>query len=188
MTSRDRELARVEHAKAYQIGEFLLLCIAGEKPNGCHFLDLEWSPIDVEPPLFIATWYIPPNVRCTPDPVPYEYQEVFQIGGERDTVTLQHAGGELSVPVESVSGYDEGLVDSLRTKTVFGVPPVLPPTSEAVGYSTNWDFTEAFRRAVDKIPTPDIADWLATYTVVEIGAEVGGIAGVNHLFVRVRGG
>jgi len=33
----------------------------------------------------------------------------------------------------------------------------------------------------------EIPDWLASYTVVSIGAEVGGIAGFNHLTVRVSG-
>ncbi len=170
MTSSEHELAVVEKAKAYQLDEALLLCISGEKPNGCHVLDLELSPADVEPPIFVATWHMPPNVRCTPEPMPYEYQETFQIGGRRETVTLHHAQGDISVQVEALPGAES------------------PATHEAVGFSGNWDFTEAFRDAVAKIPTPDIPDWRATYTVVEIGAEVGGLMPVNHLFVRVRGG
>lgn len=48
MAPSERELANVETAKAYQVGDLLLVRIAGEKPNGCHFLDLERSLLDVE--------------------------------------------------------------------------------------------------------------------------------------------
>jgi hypothetical protein len=60
---------------------------------------------------------------------------------------------------------------------------------EAVGYSRAYDLGEAIREAIDKLPTqaPGIPDWLSTYTVLSIGAEIGGIAGFNHLKVRVSG-
>ncbi len=185
MAAIDRELAVVEQAKAYQIGDFLLIRISGEKPNGCHVVDLERSLLTVEPPAFIATWFMPLNVRCVPEPVPYEYQEAFRIGLKRDAIKLHRAGGEVLVEVEDLSPEAADLVASVAAPT-----SVVRPTSgsEAVGYSTNFDLTEAFRDAIGKIPTPAIPDWLATYSVLEIGAEIGGIAGFNHMFVRVRGG
>lgn len=187
MASMARDLAMVERAKGYQVGEFLLLRITGEKPNGCHVVDLERNLLDVEPPTFLATWYTLPNVRCVPEPVRYEYQEAFRVGVKRDPVTLHHAGGELSVDVEDLSSDTEGLVRGLATSAV-PMGDVLPHGGEAVGYSRSFDFTEAFQDAIGKIPAPSIPDWLATYTVLEVGAEIGGIAGFNHMFVRVRGG
>lgn len=187
MTSLPRELAAVESAWAYQVGEFLLLRLSGEKPNGCHVVDIERSLLDVEPPGFIATWFTPPNIRCVPEPVRYEYQEAFQVGIKRDAVTLYHAGGKMSVDVEDLSPDAEEAVSSL---VVGGLTPTFPPVggTEAIGYSNAFDFTEAFRDAIAKIPTMGIPDWLTTYTVLEVGAQIGGIAGFNHLFVRVRGG
>ncbi len=186
MTSMPRKLAAVETASAYQVGEYLLLRLSGEKPNGCHLVDVERSLLDVEPPGFIATWYVPPNIRCVPESVPYEYQEAFQIGVKRDAVTLYHAVGEMSVYVEDLSPDTETAVSAL----VGGLIPTFPPVggTEAIGYSKAFDFTEAFRDAIAKIPTMGIPDWLSTYTVLEVGAQIGGIAGFNHLFVRVRGG
>ena len=176
MASMDRELAQVIEVRASQIGEFLLLGISGEKPDGCHVVGLERSLLDVEPPAFIATWYRPPNVRCVLETVAYEYQEAFLVGVMRDVITVHHAGGELSVEVNDLTPQFQGLL-----------PPDIGFT-EAIGYSEAFDFNEAFRDAVDKIPVPPIADWLMSYTVVDVGAEIGGIRGLNRMTVRVRGG
>lgn len=190
MRRSPRELAAVESARAYQIGDFLLLRIAGEKPNGCHFLDLEQSLLDVEPPAFIATWFTPPNVRCILEPLRYEYQEAFRVGGRRDAVMLYHAGGDLSVDVTDL-GPSTRLSDdpTEESNLISALKAEMPDEgTEAVGFSKQFDFNEAFRDAIKKIPVPDVPDWFATYTVLEIGAEIGGIAGFNHMFVRVRGG
>ncbi len=187
MAAIGRELAVVDQAKAYQIGDFLLMRLTGTKPHGCYVVDLERSLLTVEPPAFIATWFIRPDARCIPEPVPYEYQEAFLVGVRRDAVIVHHAQGELSVDVEDLSPGPEGAKVSAELGAV-PFPGVPGEPSEAVGYSRAFDFNEAFRDAIQKIPVPPFPDWLATYTVVEIGAEVGGIAGFNHLFVRVRGG
>jgi len=57
------------------------------------------------------------------------------------------------------------------------------------GYSNSYDLKEAIQDAMRKIPARggDIADYLASYKVVNIGAEVGGIAGFNRLYVDVEG-
>ncbi len=45
------------------------------------------------------------------------------------------------------------------------------------------------RDAIDQLGEQGagIPDWLSTYSVVSIGAEIGGIGGFNHLTVRVLG-
>ncbi len=176
MEPNSKELAAVGQAKAYFLNEILLVRITGEKPSGCHVVSLEQSLLTVEPPGFIATWFIPPNVRCVPGAVPYEHQQLFRIGVRRDVVTVHHAAGEYSVEVEDL--HDE-IVDSA---------PMELEAKEAVGFSDAYDFTEAFRDAIDQIEVPPLPDWRATYTVLEIGAEVGGIIPLNRMFVRIRGG
>jgi hypothetical protein len=61
--------------------------------------------------------------------------------------------------------------------------------SEATGYSDSFDFAEAFHDAIRQLPDrgAGIPDWLNTYEVTSIGAEIGGIAGFNHMYVKVRG-
>ncbi|MDQ4097289.1 MAG: hypothetical protein M3144_05400 [Actinomycetota bacterium] len=186
MSLVQHELAAVEKAKAYQVGEYLLLRLTGVKPNGCYVVDLLRSLLTVEPPTFIAAWYVPPDAMCIPEEIPYEYQEAFRVGIKRDEVTLQHAGGELSVPVEDLSPEVESVVAAMAARPGPGRIPI--GKTEAVGYSQAFDFNEAFRDAIGKIPTPRIPDWLATYTVLDVGAQIGGIAGFNHLYVRVLGG
>ena len=64
-----------------------------------------------------------------------------------------------------------------------------PGPHEAVGRSRDYDLGEAMRAAIAQLPPQGagIPDWLSTYSVVSIGAEIGGIAGFDHLTVRVSG-
>jgi hypothetical protein len=181
-----RELATVEKAKAYQVGEFLLLRLMGEKPNGCHVIDVQRSLLTVEPPTFIATWFVPPDVMCIPEPVTYEYQEAFRVGIRRAEIKLRHAGGEMCVDVEDLSPETEAVLATMGDGVGPGTSPI--GRTEAIGYSKAFDFNEAFRDAIGKIPTPGIPDWLASYTVLDVGAQIGGIAGFNYMYVRVLGG
>ncbi len=181
-----KELAAVEQASAYQIEEFLLLRVMGTKPNGCYVVDIDRSLLTVEPPAFVASWHMLPNARCVPEEVSYEHQEVFTVGLRRDEVIVHHAGGELTVAVQELTPDAGEAMRSLAGPGPAG--PQLPTGGEAVGYSSAFDLGEAFRDAIAKIPASPIPDWLATYTILDIGAEIGGIAGFNHMVVRVRGG
>jgi hypothetical protein len=59
----------------------------------------------------------------------------------------------------------------------------------ARGYSNEYDLGEAIKDAITKLPdrSNGISDFLASYTVLNIGAEIGGIAGFNRLYVDVQG-
>ncbi len=61
-------------------------------------------------------------------------------------------------------------------------------TGVSKGGPTGWSFEEAFNDAIAQLGSaaPNIPDWLDTYTVVEIGARLGGIAGFNDLLVTVK--
>ena len=158
-----------------------MLTIIGQKPDPCHTVDIEQSLLTVEPPGFIARWYAHPG-PCADVVTPYAYQEVFLIGGKRETVKLYHADGEWEIPVQDLSQELEG--DTARTELALGYRP-----SEATGYSGTFDFAEALGDAISKLPDrgAGIPDWLYTYEVTSIGAEIGGIAGFNHMYVKVRG-
>lgn len=181
-------LATVDQARAYQIGDVVLVQLSGTKPNGCHLVLIERGLLDVEPPAFIARLATDPRVRCTPDPVPYEVQKAFRIGAARDQVIVHHADGVLEVTVETPA-VEEALIraDGRDGSPILFDPDVDP--AEATGYSRNFDYGEAVRDAIAKLPHRggNIPDWLSTYSVVSVGAEVGGIGGFNHLVVRVTG-
>lgn len=174
-------LAHVKEAKAYYFAEHVLLTITGEMPDPCHIVDIEKSLLTVEPPGFIARWYEYPG-PCPEVITPYAYQEVFFIGMKRDTVRLYHADGDFEVKVQDLSHELEA--GSARAELALGDQP----PGEATGYSRSFDFTEAFRDAIGKLSdqTPNIPDWLSTYEVTSIGAEIGGIANFNHMYVKVR--
>jgi hypothetical protein len=183
-------LATVDQARAYQIGDVLLVLLSGTKPNGCHLVLIERGLLDVEPPAFLARLATDPRVRCTPDPVPYEVQRAFRIGAWRDQVVVHHADGALEVPVETLT--PDGQEAPIRASDNDSSPILFDPDRdpvEATGESRSFDFSEALNDAISKIPNRggNIPDWLSTYSVLSIGAEIGGIAGRNHLVVRVTG-
>lgn len=187
----DEALAMVDQARAYQIDDVLLLRAAGSKPTACHVVTLERSLLDVEPPAFTARLSTDPRVRCTRAVASFEVHQAYRIGVSRPQVLLHHDGGELTVDVED-------LTPQLASLHPAGVDPpggggllgtLTGDPGEAVGYSRDYDLGDAVRDAITKLPPqgPAIPDWLSTYSVVSIGAEIGGIAGLNHLTVRVRG-
>jgi hypothetical protein len=58
---------------------------------------------------------------------------------------------------------------------------------EATGYSTTFNFEEALRNAISSLPAspPPYPDALLAVQVTSIGAEMGGIAGLNRLVVQI---
>jgi len=89
-----------------------------------------------------------------------------------------------------VEGWDSwnlgGLIAQLQADETPGTPAT--GSAEATGYSKAHSFDEAFRSAIQELPEDPNPhpDKLTRVQVVEIGAESGGIAGVNRMFVRVR--
>lgn len=182
----EEQLADVSEARAYHIDDVLVLQVAGTRPSACHLVTLERAWTDVEPPSFVARMSIDPRARCAPLDQPFDATQAFRIGVHREEVLVRHAGGELTVPVQSLEA-SAGLAGRRADPPLLIDLPQAEP-QEATGYSTSWDLQEAMRDAIAQLPKrTDVTDWLYHYTVVEVGAEVGGIAGFNRLRVTVRG-
>ena len=181
------QLATVDYATGYRIGDNLLLRISGRKPSPCFVVSIELAPMDIFPPEFNATWAPDPLAICTEVVVQYEVTQVFHLGGDIEKVTLHAEGGAIEIPVEPLPPLEPGPV--IQSPPGAAAADAVTPAQEATGYSNDFDVGEAVRDAIRQLPPRDrgIPDWLSTYTVAEIGAEVGGIAGWNRLFVRVRG-
>lgn len=177
------ELATVTEARAYQLDDVVVVRVAGTKPSFCHEVSIEHALTDVEPPGFIARQWIHPARRCVLAETEYEEVSAFRVGTSRETVIVHHAGGRIDVEVVAVP-VPEGATSARQA--LVELEPREP--SEAVGYSTSWDLGEAMQDAIKQLPKhDDIFDWLYQYRVVEVGAEVGGIAGFNRMRVTVRG-
>ena len=59
--------------------------------------------------------------------------------------------------------------------------------NEATGYSDRYSLEEALHEAIKALPQiPTYPNMLTRIKVVEIGVEMGGIAGVNRMLVRIR--
>ena len=180
----NRDLAQVTSAKGFQVGAYLVLVIVGEKPTPCHEVDIELQPFDIFPPQFKATLTTDPLAICPDVVTPYERAEAFSVSDVAGkTVIIETGGGDVEVQVEAVAQQDD------QPTARVSLDDVLGPPSEAVGYSDGYDLREAIMDAAEKLPNraSNIADWLYEYEVVSIGAEVGGIAGLDRLKVTVRG-
>ena len=193
----DWSLAKVDHARAWWFDFYLLLDVFGIAPNQCYEVDLVQSPLDVEPPTFIARWHRLPG-SCPQARTRYHYRETFKIGARRETICVEHDGEKLTVPVEDYAPDSEPgqlLADApdenelLISNAYDPQSRELLPFHEAVGYSAAWSLQEAMHSAIKALPRrgKDVPDWLSRYEIVKIGAEIGGLAGWNRLFVRVRG-
>lgn len=179
-----RDLAPVQSAKGYQVGQHLVLIVAGDKPTPCHQVDIELQPMDIFPPQFRATMTTDPLAICAQVVTPYERVEAFSAGDlAGQTIRIEAADGDVEVQVEPVAESED------QTAARVSLDDVVGPPAEAFGYSESYDLGEAIRDAIGKLPGRggNIADWLSHYEVLEISVEVGGIAGFNHLKVKVRG-
>jgi hypothetical protein len=184
--TRDAQLAQVQTAKAFQVGDYTVLVIAGEKPTPCHQVDIELLPIRIFPPEFRATLTVDQAATCVDMVAPYERAEAFpfsDLAGQQ--LTIEAADGNVEVTVEKVE------VDlSVGTEGPgASIDDIVGPPAVAIGYSDDYDFGAAIKDAIGKLSPRGggIPDWLAHYRVVEIGADVGGIAGFNRLYVKVSG-
>jgi hypothetical protein len=159
----------------------LLIRVRGTLPDPCWDVTVELSPLDIFPPQFAVSG-VRTSPICAQVETPYEASQVFPFGAAPETVTIHHAGGEAEVTVQ-------GLPDDAPPAWRPAAGPDTEP-DEAVGLSRSMSFDEAFANAVaqlggDPAPHPDA---MTTVTVTEIGAWYGGIAGFNHMVVRVRRG
>ena len=114
-----------------------------------------------------------------------------EAGGDGRTRVVDAIAAVGALRVER-RGTGEGRRDQLGAPAASGGPvnaisAAAPVACEGVGISPSFSFDEAFQAAIrDAEPGPGYPDRLLTFTVQEVGARFGGIAGFRHMFVRVR--
>jgi len=168
------QLADVKSVVAIYIDGHLVLSVRGDKPTPCYRVRIDQSPLAVEPPTFIVEWQQSGGF-CPEVVTPYQRTAVFFIGTYRETVNVVSAGGTKSVKVEKLA--DAAAAKSIAAKA--------PKHREAIGYSADFSFEDAFNDAISKLP-PLYPDELQHFVVTETGAVAGGIAGLRTMFVKIR--
>jgi hypothetical protein len=194
MRSNACSLAQRKLVQAFFHNGTLAIFATGTVPTPCHDVTVQRALVTVEPPQFMLVQCRRAGI-CSDALTPYTVSQLFAIGTYRPAVIITHAGGSDDVIVEHIREYrPQERVGALGGE--MPVPYVFPPSAArnssadgiATGYSTAFNFGDALREAIAALPpNPHVyPDQLTTVTVLEVGAELGGIAGFHHLFVRVR--
>jgi hypothetical protein len=189
-------LAACESVEAFYHGGTLAIAARGEVPTPCYDVTIKRGLLDVEPPQFSIVQCLRPGI-CSGGTTPYTARKFFAIGMYRPKIDVFHVGGKIEVPVQQIA--DRPPAEMQVTASGGGEVPFpfgfLPPSafeSEpgriSTGYSEAFDFREAFFQAIATLPDDrdQYPDQLRRFNVIEIGAEFGGVAGFQHLFVRVQ--
>lgn len=194
MLSNTCTLATRKLIQAFFHNGTLAIFATGVAPTPCHAVTVQRALVTVEPLQFMLVQCRRAGI-CSDAMTPYTVSQLFAIGTYHPAVIVAHAGGSDDVVVEHIREY----CPQQRMSSLGGempVPYVFPPSAAhnsgadgiATGYSTAFDFGDALREAIAALPpNPHVyPNQLITVTVLEVGAELGGIAGFHHLFVRVR--
>ena len=175
------ELAERKDIRAFRLGDRLLIAANGDNPTPGFAVDIQPSLLKIFPQQFLLVRRPLPGIF--PQVVtPYRYSEIVLYPADQPTVKVHHAEGADDVTIEELS----------EQTTVLPLPTAdrrIGPdgADEAIGFSPNLSFDEAFADALAALPELDgnTADQLQNIEVLETGARIGGIVGFHHLFVRI---
>jgi len=134
--------------------------------------DLDTGILDSTRPIMVGKPASPAQQSQRPPPPPSAARPTPR----RPAVAQPAMGLQLS----QSTGFSSGNTDALSDMGV--------RYREAVGYSNDLSFDEAFADALKKLPPPSMQfpDMMQTVEVVHIGGTFGGIAGFHRMEVRIR--
>ena len=205
--------AKLTDAQAFYVLGQLIIRAKGTKPTPCHQARVEHWPYRIYPPEYQVVTCVDEGVICVQQLMSYDRIGIFSVSQEtfdamEGVAVLHHRDGAEKVPVTVIKLPKEKAALSAEREREGGMPypfsiAKLLETGRAedleifsggdvelhtaTGYSDSFSFTEAFQNAIASLP-PDqnpYPDKLVKVTVVQTGAEFGGIAGLNRMFVAV---
>jgi hypothetical protein len=182
-TTTGWQLAQRTRIQAFRAGRYVLLLAEGRVPDPGFEVDVQRSPLRIFPQQYNLVQRRRPGFFPAVF-VTYRYAEVVLFPAEAPTVVVHHADGSDSVDVEE-AGEDLAGFTAVVSDGPSGAHSA---AAEAVGSSAGMSFDEAFADAVANLPPfePPFPDATDRVVVADTGALFGGIAGLHHLFVRVR--
>lgn len=193
----DCRLATAKTIRAEYCNGMLAICVEGELFSSCYQVGIRRGLLAVEPPEFEIEQCQKSGVVCTQIKVPYKITRLFSIGPYRATIVIHDSRGIHQVSVIHIQAAERVVLSAGggggggEIPSPFLIPPSMQSNAgsdKATGYSDNYSFEEAFVNAMRTLPSrqSQVADELFRIRIVEIGAEVGGFAGFNHMFVTVE--
>ncbi|HYR74673.1 MAG TPA: hypothetical protein VEM96_02415 [Pyrinomonadaceae bacterium] len=197
----------------YVLGQ-LIIWVEGRKPTRCHKARVERWPYRIYPAQYQVVACIDEGVICPQMEMPYTTAASFTISQETldamgGLVVLHHRDGAEKVPVKviklsaeqtkSAAAEDTGgggmpfpfslgkVIETGRGEDIQILSGDKVKLHTATGYSNSFSFTEALQDAIGNLPpdTDPYPDKLVNVRVVQTGAEFGGIAGLNRMYVTV---
>lgn len=177
------ELAQRTRIRAFRARQYVLIIAEGELSTPGFDVDIVQSPLRIFPPQY--------NVLRCPRPgnwpqvvTPYRDAETVRYPTDQRTVTVHHADGTDQVDIEP-SG--KGLSAYVQAVNGDVDRPCPDGADEAIGFSRNLSFDEAFANARANLPPVESpgTDVLERIHVLKIGGLFGGIAGFHDMFVRI---
>jgi hypothetical protein len=185
------------------------------RSNICYKVKIKQSPYRIYPPMYDLLQCIKEGTICTqqyPPPIdiweivpsfepPEDYIYVNTRDGREKVEVVKIKAAADSTAASAFGGGREG--GALPSPfALAGVPGLFKHFGrggetaegsagdelerlEATGYSENFKFDEAFQDAIRQLPASDIADWQDVIRVDDVGAIMGGIAGVRVMYVRI---
>jgi hypothetical protein len=130
-----------------------------------------------------GTAEVPITVIALPD-----YQEAEQArDGSGVPSPFSLADGDVPFPFLLAKVFETGNDEDIELLTSADVESGRIGIHTATGYSNTFSFTEAFQDAVDNLPPDEnpYPDKLTTVRVTGVGAQFGGLAGYNRMYVSV---
>jgi hypothetical protein len=199
--------ANAKNIRAFYIPGFLVFNAQGvQRPNVCYKVKIKQSPYRIYPPMYDLLQCIKEGTICTQQfPMPIDHWEIIPSGKPPEDYTFVNTrDGRERVEIEKIEFGAAGLGDGGGAMpspfTLAGVPGLFRSFSgsidentteteferiEATGYSEDFKFDEAFSDAVRQLPESNIPDWQDVIQVDDIGAIIGGIAGVRKMYVKI---
>jgi hypothetical protein len=204
------QLGNAEKISAFYVPGFLVFYAQGvRRPNVCYKVRIKQSPFRIYPPMYDLLVCVERGIFCTqqvPPPIsvwqilpsgepPEDYTyvntqdgrekvEIVKIKiGAQDAASAAAVGGEMPFPF-SLAGVP-GLFKRFRKGIKDDPAETDFERIEATGYSEDFKFDEAFNDAVQQLPETNIPDWQDVIHVDDVGAIIGGIAGVRTMYVKI---
>ena len=206
--------AQLEKSGALYVFGQLIIWAQGQRPTRCHKARIERWPYRIYPPQYQVVACIDEGVICPQMVVPYTTAATFTVSQETldamgGIAVLHHRDGAEKVRVEVIKlsaeqtklaaeEADGGggmpfpfslskVIETGRGEDIQILSGDKVKLHTATGYSNSFSFTEAFQDAIGNLPpdNDDYPDKLINVRVVQTGAEFGGIAGLNRMYVTV---
>jgi hypothetical protein len=188
-------LALCESAGAAFINNRLIIWATGQKPTPFHVVQIEKSPLDVEPPVFTIHACVDEGPERIALLTPYRVVQSFKSGPHKQVV-LQDMKGKKTIEV--ITNPDKLPKDAGTDLAEFAgrdeaeaFPQGLPGLYKGAGTAPieqghlSAAIDSAYEKACNGIPPSKAMDGITSVTITGVHARYGGIIGFHEVTVEI---